>query len=64
MPDDFHSYYKLKQFLSIQNEVELLQIGSDLLRIGTDISNRCTKYVYSTRVIFIKIEDLNYEFSN
>ena len=48
----------------MQNEVELLQIWSDLLQIGTDISNRCTKYVYSTRVIFIKIEDLNYEFSN
>ena len=32
------------------------------LQIGANITNQCTKHVYNGRVIFIKIEDHNYEF--
>ena len=62
LSNDFHCYYKSEQFTSVQNEVELLQIGAYLSQIGTAITDRCTKQVYSGRVIFIKIEDHNYEF--
>ena len=35
-----------------------------LLQIGPNITNRCTKHVYSGTAIFIEIEDHNYEFLN
>ena len=50
--------------MSVQNEVELLQIEAYLLQIWTAITKQCTKTVYSGRVIFIEIEDRNYEFLN
>ena len=49
--------------MPVQNEVELLLIGAYFLQIGANIKNRCTKHVYSGRVIFIEIEDHNYELS-
>ena len=50
--------------MPVQNEVELLLIGAYFLQIGAKIKKRCTKHVYSGRVIFIEIEDHNYEFLN
>ena len=53
--------------MPVQNEVvqnELLLIGAYFLQIGANITNRYTKHVYSDRVIFIEIEDHDYEFLN
>ena len=50
--------------MPVQKEVELLLIGAYFLQIGAKIRKRCTKHVYSGRVIFIEIEDYNYEFLN
>ena len=56
--------------MSVQNEVELLQIGAYsyksglLLQIGVNFTIRCTKHSYSGRVIFFEIEGHNYEFLN
>ena len=50
--------------MSVQNEVELLQNEAYLLQIWTATTKQCTKTVYSGRVIFIEIEDRNYEFLN
>ena len=50
--------------MPVQNEVELLLIGAHFLQIRAKIKKRCTKHVYSGRVIFIEIEDHNYEILN
>ena len=68
MPNDFHCYHKSDEFLSAQNEAELSRHiyykSGLLLQIEANITNRRTEHVYSGRVIFIEIEDHNYEFLN
>ena len=51
--------------MPVQNEVELsLLTKVYFLQIGANITNRSTKHVYSGRVVFIEIEDHNYEILN
>ena len=44
LPNGFHCYYKSKQFLPVQNEVELLQIGEAIKKRGRFITNRGSYY--------------------